>query len=88
MPINAITVPGVRLEQLPKRAQAVCFLREAVTDMKHVQDQLGHVDMKTTQLYTPITNSTSQKVNSPFGKLMSEVRIPRIVKWGKWRQHV
>jgi integrase/recombinase XerD len=44
-------------------------LLEAGTDIAHIQKLLGHSDIKTTLLYTQITNSTLQKVKSPLDSL-------------------
>ena len=44
-------------------------LLEQGTDIRFIQELLGHKDLKTTLLYTEVTNSSIRKVISPLDKL-------------------
>ncbi len=44
-------------------------LIENGTDVRIVQELLGHKNIKTTQIYTHITDQTKRKVKSPFDEL-------------------
>jgi site-specific recombinase XerD len=44
-------------------------LHEAGTDIKLIQELLGHNDIKTTLRYTHVSNQTLEKIVSPFDRL-------------------
>jgi integrase/recombinase XerD len=44
-------------------------LHEAGTDIKLIQELLGHSDIKTTLRYTNVSNFTLEKIKSPFDNL-------------------
>jgi site-specific recombinase XerD len=50
-----------------------CFathLLEGGTDIRYIQELLGHKDIKTTLIYTHVTNDSIMKIESPLDKLM------------------
>ncbi|HRJ30233.1 MAG TPA: site-specific integrase [Cyclobacteriaceae bacterium] len=44
-------------------------LLEAGTDLRYIQEILGHKSSKTTELYTHVSTKSIQKINSPFDTL-------------------
>jgi site-specific recombinase XerD len=45
-------------------------LLDGGTDIKYIQELLGHRDIKTTLIYTHVTNHSLSKIQSPLDKLM------------------
>jgi len=44
-------------------------LLEAGTDLRYIQELLGHKSSKTTEIYTHVTAQSIQKIRSPFDDL-------------------
>ena len=44
-------------------------LLEAGTDLRYIQELLGHKSSKTTEIYTHVTEKSLQKIKSPFDDL-------------------
>ena len=48
-------------------------LLEGGTDLRYIQELLGHASPKTTQIYTKVTNRNISKIQSPLDALMNEM---------------
>jgi len=48
-------------------------LLERGTDLRYIQELLGHASPKTTQIYTKVTNRDISKIQSPLDALMNEM---------------
>jgi len=44
-------------------------LLESGTDLRYIQELLGHKSSKTTEIYTHVTEKSLQKIKSPFDDL-------------------
>ena len=44
-------------------------LLEGGTDLRYIQELLGHKSSKTTEIYTHVSNKNLQKIKSPFEEL-------------------
>jgi integrase/recombinase XerD len=58
---------GVTLHWL--RHRYATHLLESGTDLRYIQELLGHKSSKMTEIYTHVTTKSNQKIRSPFDDL-------------------
>ena len=58
---------GVTLHGL--RHSYATHLLESGTDLRYIQELLGHKSSRTTEIYTHVTTQSIQKIRSPFDDL-------------------
>ena len=51
------------------RERYATHLLENGTDLRYIQELLGHKSSKTTEIYTHVSNKSLQKIKSPFDDL-------------------
>lgn len=70
---KAVKKAGINKKVTPHTMRH-CFathLLDGGTDVRYIQELLGHSDIKTTLIYTHVTNHSLSKIQSPLDKLMS-----------------
>jgi integrase/recombinase XerD len=65
--INELKVIPVTLHWL--RHSYATHLLEAGTDLRYIQEMLGHNSSKTTEIYTHVSTKNIQQIKSPFDDL-------------------
>jgi site-specific recombinase XerD len=62
---------GIKKPVTPQWLRHSCatHLLESGTDLRYIQELLGHTSSKTTEIYTHVTTKSIQKIKSPFDDL-------------------
>ena len=60
---------GIKLTPHMLRHSFATHLFEAGTDIRYIQKLLGHSDLKTTEIYTKVSNKDLSKIKSPLDNL-------------------
>jgi site-specific recombinase XerD len=69
---NAAKKAGINKHVTPHTLRH-CFathLMDEGTEVRYIQELLGHADIKTTLIYTHVTNYSLSKIQSPLDRLM------------------
>jgi site-specific recombinase XerD len=65
---RAVTKSGLPLKATLRHSYATHLLQSG-TDLRYIQEILGHTSPKTTMLYTHVAANDLKKIRSPFDEL-------------------
>ena len=80
---KAVQKAGIHKKVTPHTLRH-CFathLLDGGSDIRYIQELLGHAHIKTTLIYTHVTNHSLSKIQSPLDKLMNGIPPPK-KNWG------
>lgn len=71
----ACNKPGIRkgISVHSLRHSSVTHLLEGGTDLRYIQELLGHSSSKTTEIYTHVTEKSIKNIQSPLNRFMNKL---------------
>jgi len=74
---KSTTLAGIRKDITPHklRHSFATHLLEGGTDIRYIQELLGHNSPDTTAIYTHVTQKSLQNIKSPLDDIMNDIKM-------------